>query len=268
MNKIQTAILRQLVLILAFLFIASKLSAQTITFKDVESDLVRTSSKIFPFYYENQDSLEYYSGLFKIKLTDFLNKNPSTLDYPFQMLSDSGACNIVTSADGLFRIYSWDTWLGGTMHVFENIYQYKSGDTVYSTDLGYGEEDVGMTFYTDIFTLKTTNKTYYLAVSGGSFSSKDKYESICTYTIDNSLLNDTVAIIKTSDGFINSISFEYDFFSIASRPERPIKLITYDPEKKMIYIPIVHEGGKVTDRFIIYQFTGQYFEHILTQKKN
>lgn len=267
MSKSQTAILRQLLLSVIIIFFASKLLAQTNSFIETERDLVRTSSKIFPFYYENQDSLEYYSGLFKIKLTDFLNKNPSTLDYPFQMLSDSGACNILTSADGLFRIYSWDTWLGGTMHVFENLYQYKSGDIVYSTDLGYGEEDIGA-YFTDVFTLKTTHKTYYLAVSGGSFSSKDKYESISTFTIDNNLLNDTIAIIKTPDGLNNSINFEYNFFSIADRPERPLRLIKYDTEKNIIYIPIVHEDGKVTDRFILYQFTGQYFEHILTQKKN
>ena len=31
--------------------------------------------------------------------------------------------------------------------------------------------------------------------------------------------------------------------------------------------PIVFENGKVTDRYTLYQFNGQYFEHILTQKE-
>lgn len=267
MDKRQADTLRQLLLTLTILFVASNLPAQTNSFKDIESDLVQTSSKIFPFYYGDSDSLEYYSNLFTSKLTDFISKNPSTLTYPFQMLVDSNACDIVTSSDGLFRIYSWDTWIGGTMHIYKNIYQFKSGDKVFSTDLGYGDDDIGA-YITDIFNLQATDKTYYLAVSGGSLSSKDKYQSIRVYSVDNNSLNDTVAIIKTPKGLDYSISFEYDFFSVVDRPERPLRLIKYDADKKIIYIPIVLEDGKVTNRFILYQFTGQYFEHILTQKKS
>jgi hypothetical protein len=60
----------------------------------------------------------------------------------------------------------------------------------------------------------------------------------------------------------NSISFEYDFFSVVDRPERPIQLIKYDQTKKTIYIPVVFENGKVTDKYITYKFTGEYFEKI------
>lgn len=267
MNKGYTGFLRQLFITVTFFFVASNLSAQTSTFRDVESDLVRTSSKIFPYYYDDYDSLEFYSNLFTTKFTDFISRNPKTLTYPFQLLADSNACNIVASPDGLFRVYSWDTWLGGTMHIYKNFYQYKSGNKVFSTALGYGDDDIG-TYVTDIFNLKTSDKTYYLAVSGGSFSSKDSYQSIRVYSVDNNLLNDTIAIIKTPNGLDYSISFEYDFFSVVDRPERPLRLIKYDTDKKIIYIPIVLEDGTVTDRFILYQFTGQYFEHILTQKKS
>ena len=58
------------------------------------------------------------------------------------------------------------------------------------------------------------------------------------------------------------ISVEFDFFSVVDRPERPVRVIKYDKSKKIIYIAIVHEDGKVTDKFIQYKFNGNYFEKI------
>lgn len=265
MDTGQASFLRQLFLTLTIFFATSALLAQTNSFNEVESDLVRTSSKIFPYYYGDSDSLEFYSKLFTSNLIDFISQNPATLDYPFQMFADSLACDIVTSSDGLFRIYSWDTWLGGTMHIYKNLFQFKSGDKVFLTDLGYGDDDIG-TSANAIYTVKANDKTYYLALSGGSESSRYYYETISIYTIDGSTLNDTIALIKTPEGLKNYINFEYDFSSVYDRPERPLRLMKYDADKKIIYVPIVFEDGKVTDRFILYQFKGQYFEHIQTQK--
>jgi hypothetical protein len=56
------------------------------------------------------------------------------------------------------------------------------------------------------------------------------------------------------------ISVEFDFFSVVDRPERPLKLIKFDKTKTIIYIPVVYEDGKVTDKFIQYKFNGKYFE--------
>ncbi|HEV8283176.1 MAG TPA: hypothetical protein VGQ09_02635 [Chitinophagaceae bacterium] len=233
----------------------------------IERELIQTSSKIFPFYYGNQDSLEFYSSAFTKKIIGYINKYPSTLAYPFQTIIDSNVCNITTSPDGLFRIYSWDTWLGGSMRFFNNIFQYKSGNTVYSKTFDL-EEDYPSVFFSKIYTLKANNKTYYLAIGNGIYSNKDAGQSIKVFTIQNNRLNDTIKLIKTKSGLVNSIDLEFDFFSVADRPERPVKLIKYDANKKIIYIPIVYEDGKVTGRFILYQFKGQYFEHILTQKKS
>jgi len=81
------------------------------------------------------------------------------------------------------------------------------------------------------------------------------------------LLNDTLKLFKTKTNLLNEIEVNFDFFSVVQRPERPLRLIKYDPDKKIIYIPIVLENGKVTDRYILYQFKGQYFEQILTTKE-
>jgi len=52
------------------------------------------------------------------------------------------------------------------------------------------------------------------------------------------------------------------------KPERPVHLIKYDKIKKIIYIPIVLEDGKVTDRYIQYKFNGSYFEKVTKKKVN
>jgi hypothetical protein len=239
---------------------------QTNSFDKADKELTSLYSKIFPFYYGDNDSLNYYSELFSTRLSTFIKKYTTTLNYKFKSLTESNACHIVTSSDGLLRIYSWDTWLGGTMHDFNNIFQFKSGNKIYSTGLEKNGGDFG-NYFTDIFALKANLKTYYLAVSGGSESTKDAYETLSVYAISNDTLNDKVKLIKTTSGLNNSISFEYDFFSVVDRPERPIRLIKYDIDKKIIYIPIVLENGKVTDRYILYQFNGKYFEKVQTQKK-
>lgn len=241
--------------------------AQHLTLKDVEKDLLINSSRLFSLYQnDNYDSLEIQSKLLTNKMINYIGKYPSTLSYPFKSLIDSNACEIATSADGLFRIYSWDTWTGGTMHFFNNIYQFKSGGKVYSKPFDLEEGDASG-FYSEIFTVKANNKTFYLGISNAIFSTGDAGQSIKVFTIENNSVNDTVKLFKTKKEFLNEIDVEFNFFSVADRPERPVKLIKYDPDKKIVYIPVVEDGGKVTDRFILYQFNGNYFEHVLTQKK-
>jgi hypothetical protein len=234
---------------------------QTSSCEEVGKDLTKIYNKISPFYYGDNDSLSFYSDLFSTKLTNYIKSNPATLDCEFKSLTDSGTCSIVTSADGSFRIYSWDTWLGGTMRNYKNLFQFKSEGKVRTLTFDYGEGDMG-TFFTDVFSLKANGKIYFLGVSGGSESTKIAYEIIRAYSISDSIIDDSVKLIKTASGLKNSILIEYDFFSVVDRPDRPIKLIKYDADKKIIYIPVVWENGKVTNKYIRYQFTGQYFEKL------
>jgi hypothetical protein len=246
------------------LFIFGKVSlGQTNSFEKDDKELAALYSKIFPFYYSNPDSLNYYSDSFTTRFTSFIKGNPATLKYRFNALIDSNACGIVTTKDGLFRIYSWDTWLGGTMHRYKNLYQFRSGNKVRSVVIDYGDEDMG-TYYEDVYSLKANGKTYILSIYGGSESTKDAYKAISIFSISNDTLNNKEKLIKTKSGLTNSIMFEYDFFSVVDRPERPLRLIKYDEDKKIIYIPIVLENGKVIDKYILYQFSGQYFEKVPT----
>jgi len=247
-----------IILIVTIFFTKTVAYGQTKSCDETERELVNLYNKIFPFYYSDQDSLIYYSELFSSKLTNYIKYNPSTLGFDLKLFKDSIG-SVVTTTDGSFRIYSWDTWLGGTMHNYKNLFQFKSGGKVETLNFKYGEGDTG-TYFTDVFSLNVNGKIYFLGVSGGSESTKYAYEIIRAYSILGSTIDDEVKLFKTTSGLHNSIEFEYDFFSVVDRPERPIKLIKYDEDKKIVYIPVIWENGKVTDKFIRYQFTGQYFE--------
>src|SRR5690349_16721905 len=69
------------------------------------------------------DSLVQADSLFCKTLLAFTSATPSTITFPFNELVKEGL-TISTSEDGLFRIYSWDTETGGTMHFYLNVYQY------------------------------------------------------------------------------------------------------------------------------------------------
>jgi len=266
-NQKTTNTLRRLVGIFIGLLATSNLFAQAVSLKEMEDDLLRTYSKLFSFYQNDHDSLEKQSDLFSAIMVDYISKNPSTLDYPFKNLVDSNACDVVTSDDGLFRIYSWDTWMGGTEHLFQNIFQFGAGGKVYTKLLKHDDGE-GSSFYSEIHTVKTGQKIYYLGIGNAIYSTKDAAKSIKVFTIENSSINDSVKLFKTRKELLNEIDVNFDFFSVVDHPERPVKLIKYDAAKKIVYIPVVEEKGWVTDRFIRYQFKGRYFEHILTQRPN
>jgi len=82
------------------------------------------------------------------------------------------------------------------------------------------------------------------------------------------MLDQRVRLIKTKAGMQNRIGFEYGFFSVANRKERPIKLIRFDERTKTLMIPVViadkaTDGpGRVTNRFINYRFNGTYFVNV------
>jgi hypothetical protein len=154
------------------------------------------------------------------------------------------------------------------MDICENIFQFKSDNKIYSKLIYAIKESDYVPFYSQIFTIKENNKTYYLAINNWKYSTSGAVQSIKAFAIENNTLNDTLKLFKTKTDLLNEIEVDFDFFSVVDRPERPLRLIKYNPNKKIVYIPIVIENGEVTDRYILYQFKGKYFEHILTQNKS
>lgn len=264
--------MRQVQIILALCFVTIKIFAQTKTCGQIEDELHQSYKKILSYRFGTatieQDSLEAENEIFRNKIGLYTSKFPLTITCSFDSLKKDNI-DIVTTDDKLFRIYSWNTWLGGTMHDFGNVYQYKSAGQVYSKTIYIPEADSDyVPFYSQIFTLKANSKIYYLAVYNGIYSTKDASQSIRVFTINNESLNSTTKLFKTKEGFTNSIEVTFDFFSVVDRPERPLRLIKYDRNSRTIYIPIVLKNGKVTERYILYKFTGQYFEYIKNNRSN
>jgi hypothetical protein len=173
--------------------------------------------------------------------------------------------HIVTSDDGRFRIYSWDTEDGGTMHNFSRVYQYQAADgKVYSkTDEGKEEGDPGSFVY-DIYTVEAGKGAVYIVCSTFIGSTQDHSQSADLYKIEGNKLNNQVRLIKTRSGLTDTLNFGYNFFSVVDRGERPIRLISFDKKTKTLKIPVVIEdkefrNGRVTNRFINYRFDGTYF---------
>jgi hypothetical protein len=210
----------------------------------------------------DEDKLATAQKNFENKLVKY-TKTPSTLNYRFSELDEH--VSIATSADGKFRIYSWDLQNGGTMHNFARLYQYLSSEgKVYSKTEELPEEGMGPGFVTDIFTLETSSGPVYIVCSTFIGSTKDYSQSATLYRIEGSTLNDNVKLIKTRSGLTNSLRFEYDNFSVIDREDRPEKLIYFDEKTKVLKIPVVvndekYPEGRVTDKFISYRFDGKYF---------
>lgn len=209
----------------------------------------------------NWEVLENENNKFEVKILKYISTNPESITYPFDSLKKKNI-HIINSEDKLLRIYSWNTWKGGTMVDFTNLLQYKSNGKVYAKvikDTTINGEGEYTPFYSQIFTLKNKKHTYYLCIYNGIYSSKDASQSVNILKIENNKLKD-VKLIKTENGLTNSIDLYFDFFSVVDRPERPLKLIKYDHEKKQIYIPIVTEKDEITNSFLIYKYNGRYFE--------
>lgn len=243
----------------AFLFGNQWLSAQGSNLRQQEQELIEAYGKLTNARSGEFDSINYYSDLFTQKLQTLLSTNKNSLRYPFKALTEARICSVKTSKDGLFRIYSWDSQLGGTMHFFNVIYQYKKGRSVKTQSIQLEEGDPAW-YCSDLFSLKTKKTTYYLAVINGIYSSKDVSQSIKAFELTDSGVNDSILLMKTPEGLKNSLDLAYDFFSVYDRPERPVAVIRYDPEKKTISVSTANDKGEIVPGNQFYSFNGTYFE--------
>lgn len=207
------------------------------------------------------DSLEKVNLLFEDELAAITAKYPATIGYVFQRLQDSGLI-IASSADGLFRIYSWDTEEGGSMHIFSTVFQYRSGAKVHSILNSGSAKEGDIAWYYPVHSFRTSDTTYYLAIKRSIFSGQGRYQAIRAFRIDGKSLNDSVGLFKKSvDDIENEIGFEYFNRPIRGRKRFAGDLIVFDSTAKSIRIPIIsEEDNTVTDQFINYYWNGTYFE--------
>jgi hypothetical protein len=159
------------------LFLSISLAGFTQNLKSLEQGLLNKFQQIHYWerYYPDDpkidrvDSLEKVNLLFENELAAITEKYPSTIGYAFQTLQDSGLI-IASSADGFFRIYSWDREEGGSMHIFSTIFQYRSEAKVHSIVNPGSAKDGDIAWYYPIYSFRTSITTYYLAIKQSIFS--------------------------------------------------------------------------------------------------
>ncbi|MFA6058995.1 MAG: hypothetical protein WC756_12405 [Taibaiella sp.] len=259
-------------LTLTFLFTLCFLISRGQTLQEIDKNLSSAFAKIdyWSDYDSKDDKIDKYDSLekanmdFEEMLLKYTASNPKTLSYQFKNLSGSGL-TILTSEDGLFRIYSWDTYTGGTMHFFKNIFQYFNSkgtfNTVPDSNENGGYQDPGC-FYKQINNITSENRTYYVTQSTMIGSSALSYHTIKIFSIDDYGLNDTAKLIKTKTGIRNELRYEMDFSTSSNKNTARTDINyspEYDPATKTITIPLIDEDGKLTTRKIRYRFNGKYF---------
>jgi len=158
--------------------------------KEIEADLLKSFNKIdyWDAYRSTHkdtinnlmkanDSLDKACSVFGKKLKYYTSEFPFTIEQKFTSIAQNpnlipqDRVKILTSADKLFRIYSWDTRSDGTMYFFNNVIQYKTGQKTKSiliTDTASGHMERYVDYYSHLYTVKIKNKTYYLAVYIGA----------------------------------------------------------------------------------------------------
>src|SRR5215467_4758827 len=172
--------------------------------QSIEAKLHDAFSKIE--YHQHSDhekgSLIKANESFEKMLLEYTSANPETINYDFKELVAAGL-TIATSEDSLFRIYSWDTKTGGSMHYFANVFQLKNGKKTFSKrylkETEDDRPDPGC-FYFQINDIKIGKRKYYLAQSQAILATTIFTYTIKTFSINGSRLNDETRIIKTRAG--------------------------------------------------------------------
>lgn len=253
-------------IVIFFILFQGTLFSQNLNLLEKEINTL-TEKRIFwrNNYTDNSyDSLAKYNKEFEKLILNFTSKNPKTLTYTF---SDKVNIRISTSPDGLFRIYTWNTFEGGTMQFYRNVFQYNIGGKVYSKLNQKEEGDNGCSFY-EINEVKVKNKHYYITNSVSVGSSAVYYYKAKIFSIEDGKLNENAKLIKTKSGVKNTLGYEVDLSSSSNRDRkdgvesRDYIALIYDKKNKAIKIPLINEDGKITKNKITYKFKGEYFEKI------
>lgn len=255
--------MKNIIGILLFLLAPHLMFGQKIT--EIEKQLNTVFQKINPQDQSktfSNDSIYAANKKFEKLLQQYTASSPETIHYDFKTLKKNGLI-ITSSEDGKFRIYSWDTWTGGTMHFFKNIFQYEWNKKVYSEATETETEGDPQCFYNQINDIVSQNKKYYITQSTAILSSGLSHHKIKFFSINDGKLNTQAKLIKTQSGIKNQLGYEIDLTASSNR-ENEIRNydIEYDSKNKIISIPLILENSKVTDKKIRYQFKSRYFEKI------
>lgn len=210
----------------------------------------------------------------------WLLKDTCTYYYDFPHLTDSlETITITTSDDGKVRIYSWDTWMGGTMIDWDNVIQYRSTDSKLKTfdgcvwDIEEASEDEegegSFGCYTKaIYSFQRKDgQTVYVTDSYFRESSIYGFNELNVFCISDGKLQCVTNAFVTPEGEMKSdVGVEYIipswYFLTDGRGWDWV--FSLDKETQTFYLPVTREdmSDNMTDQYDLYKFNGYQFVYI------
>ena len=230
-------------------------------FRPYEQKLVSLYDSVKHYSYfgvgNNYDKQQYYLKKFENGLLNLTSKIPRSISHSFDSLKTRGI-QIVTSKDLLVRGYSWSTFSGGTASDDNRLIQYLTKDTVCAQLTSVNYESNWSYWFSDMEQLKIDGKTVYFFRAHSMASSKDALEGYLAYTFEDHKLKEYRVFQYENNVHSHEYFFEYNFFSVVDRKERPIKLLKLN--KKKLTIPQTDTENKVVRGKITKKFDNGFYQ--------
>ena len=196
----------------------------------------------------------------RYKRTEAVFKDPRALN-----VNLNAAPGVVSSEDGRLRIISWDTELGGTMHLYCTMAQFKSPDgRAGFALLGYPGEwenaDLGKlppvsSLVGKIDTITTGAKeSVYLVWSQGQGSTRGFGECVAAVTLKNGKV-EKAPFFKTKRALLSDIQFAYTVSDDGDSPSFQFK----KENGPTLLVPIISDRDDFSGKFFKYVFDGKWF---------
>lgn len=208
-------------------------------------------------------------------LLEYISENPSSLEYDFKKLADTTGIFITTSEDRKLRIYSWNTFMGGTSPCFAAIAQANMSGNVIVGGLDFYKEDdesgnvlcndksqdeyYGSCLTKLINQVKNSKgESIYLVEVYAKISSVWGFNEVFALTIKDGMLkkaeyfpSDAVKSIEYNipDWYFRTDGMGWDWVP------------SFDKATETLYIPHVYEG-KITDQYELYRNDGQQMKYM------
>lgn len=237
--------------------------------KKVEASLVAALEEVSKYSMyrpdggDDYDKLEAANTKFRDLLLKVTSENPSTLKFGFPKLGEM--MSIKTSPDGNFRVYSWDTESGGTMHFYDNVYQFRTAKGVSSQGSIYEEGDA-QSFVNKIEELEAPDGKIYLHFGTSVLSSSLRGQSVTTFRITKEGKLKEAKVFSDQGEETATIAVGFDFFSLPE-DKRGEHVFFFDPVMMTLSYPVVKETeefiqGEVTNERVTLLFDGKRFAQI------
>lgn len=214
----------------------------------------------------NQDSAAYEDSILQARTLYYTSTEPKTLRESFKYLKYYDGFTVLTSDDHAFRIYEWDE--GTTQqHKYINVFQYKfDANKVESTPVMPGNDarTEQSRQYTDLYTLKSKGKVYYLATYLVRRDKNDYSVGVEVFSKNDQGLSDSTHIIVTNTYGTAVRNLEYALIDGSGATSHSIY---YNKFRKTLYVPIVWSDGVVSTAYTQYRFRDDYFTEVRGGKK-